>query len=81
MEENTIVPLVAVHIKQLYSEALLEFPQNTRFWDEYIKFLQQFKFHRDISEAFDRMLEVCPRINSNYPKKTKGKAKMLFLPI
>lgn len=59
MEENTIAPLIALHLKQLYSEALSEFPQNTRFWDEYIKFLQQFKFYGDISDAFERMLKVC----------------------
>lgn len=55
---HTIITLIANRMKQLYAQALSKFPQNTRFWDEYIKFLQQFKFHSDISTTFDRMLQV-----------------------
>lgn len=45
-------------MKQLYAQALAKFPNDTRFWDEYIKFLQHFKFNTDISATFDRMLQV-----------------------
>lgn len=55
---HTIIILIANRMKQLYAQALSKFPQNTRFWDEYIKFLQQFKFQGDISSTFDRMLQV-----------------------
>lgn len=55
---HTIITLIANRMKQLYAQALSKFPQNTRFWDEYIKFLQQFKFQSDISATFDRMLQV-----------------------
>lgn len=55
---NTIGKLIAQRMKQLYTQALLKFPHDTRFWDEYIKFLQQFKFNSDVSAAFDRMLQV-----------------------
>lgn len=61
---NTIAKLIAHRMKQLYTQALSKFPQDTRFWDEYIKFLQQFKFSSDVSSTFDRMLQVnltdCP---------------------
>lgn len=56
---NTIAVMIASRMKQLYVQALSKFPQNTRFWDEYVKFLQQFKFHSDISTTFDKMLQVC----------------------
>lgn len=57
-ENHTICTLIAKRMKQLYAQALSKFPHNVRFWDEYIKFLQQFKFHKDISATFDRMLQV-----------------------
>lgn len=55
---NTIAMMIASRMKQLYIQALSKFPQNTRFWDEYIKFLQQFKFQSDISATFTKMLQV-----------------------
>lgn len=57
-QNHTIVTLVSNRMKQLYAQALSKFPHNVRFWDEYIKFLQQFKFSKDISATFDRMLQV-----------------------
>lgn len=57
-ENHTICTLIAKRMKQLYAQALSKFPHNLRFWDEYIKFLQQFKFSKDISSTFDRMLQV-----------------------
>lgn len=45
-------------MKQLYAQALSKFPQDIRFWDEYVKFLQTFRFGNDISATFDRMLQV-----------------------
>lgn len=56
-QNNTIGKLIAQRMKQLYTQALSKFPQDTRFWDEYIKFLQQFKFSSDVSSTFDRMLQ------------------------
>lgn len=56
-QNNTIAKLIAQRMKQLYTQALSKFPQDTRFWDEYIKFLQQFKFSSDVSSTFDRMLQ------------------------
>lgn len=55
---NTIAKLIGNRMKQLYTQALSKFPEDTRFWDEYIKFLQTFKFTADISSTFDRMLQV-----------------------
>lgn len=57
--EHTIVTVIGDRMKQLYSQALSKFTQNLRFWDEYIKFLQSFKYTKDISSTFDRMLQVC----------------------
>lgn len=56
---NTITVMIASRMKQLYSQALTRYSQNTRFWDEYLKFLQQFKFLSDISKTFEQMLQVC----------------------
>lgn len=55
-QNNTIAKLIALRMKQLYTQALAKFPQDTRFWDEFIKFLQQFKFSSDVSSTFERML-------------------------
>lgn len=55
---HTILTLIADRMKQLYAQALSKFTQNIRFWDEYIKFLQTFKYTKDISTTFDRMLQV-----------------------
>lgn len=57
--DHAIVKVIADRMKQLYGLALSKFTQNIRFWDEYIKFLQSFKYTKDISSAFDRMLKVC----------------------
>lgn len=57
--DHAIVTVIADRMKELYSEALSKFSQNLRFWDEYIKFLQAFKYTKDISSTFDRMLQVC----------------------
>lgn len=54
-----ILTLIADRMKQLYAKALSKFTQNIRFWDEYVKFLQTFKYTKDISSTFDRMLQVC----------------------
>lgn len=54
----TILSLIADRIKVIYSQALLKFPTNLRFWDEYIKFLQALKLKEDISSAFGQMLQV-----------------------
>lgn len=56
---HTILTSIADRMKQLYAQALSRFTQNIRFWDEYIKFLQSFKYTKDISSTFDRMLQVC----------------------
>lgn len=55
---NTIAVMIASRMKQLYLQAVTRFSQNTRLWDEYLKFLQQFKFHSDISSTFEQMLQV-----------------------
>lgn len=57
--DHAILTVIADRMKQLYSQALSKFTQNIRFWDEYIKFLQTFKYTKDISSTFDRMLQVC----------------------
>lgn len=57
-QNHTIAALIANRMKQLYDQALSKFPHNLRFWDEYIKFLQQFKYTKDIPSTFDRMLQV-----------------------
>lgn len=57
--DHAISTVIADRMKQLYSQALSKFTQNIRFWDEYIKFLQTFKYTKDISSTFDRMLQVC----------------------
>lgn len=57
-ENHTICTLIANRMKQLYAQALSKFPHNIRFWDEYVKFLQQLKFAKDIPATFDRMLQV-----------------------
>lgn len=56
---HSILIQIADRMKQLYTNALLKFTNNIRFWDEYIKFLQTFKYTKDISSAFERMLQVC----------------------
>lgn len=56
--DQSLIKLISVRMKQIYSEALTKFPHDIRFWDEYIKFMQQFKFLSDISPTFDRMLQV-----------------------
>lgn len=55
---NTIAVMIASRMKQLYSQATTRYSQNTRLWDEYLKFLQQFKFRSDISTTFEQMLQV-----------------------
>lgn len=57
-KNHTIVTLISNRMKQLYEQALSKFPSKVRFWDEYVKFLQQFKFTKDIPSTFDRMLQV-----------------------
>lgn len=57
--DHAILKVIADRMKQLYGLALSRFTQNIRFWDEYIKFLQTFKYTKDISSTFDRMLQVC----------------------
>lgn len=59
-QNHTIGALIANRMKQLYDQSLSKFPNNLRFWDEYIKFLQQFKYTKDIPSTFDRMLRVRP---------------------
>lgn len=56
---HTILTSIADHIKVIYVQALSKFPNNLRFWDEYIKFLHTAKFTTDISVAFEQMLQVC----------------------
>lgn len=56
-ESHTIFTLIADRMKELYSSALNKFPQNMRFWDEFIKFLQTFKYTNEISLTYDRMLQ------------------------
>lgn len=55
---NTILMQIADRMKTLYTQALSKFTNNIRFWDEYIKFLQTFKYTKDISSTFDRILQV-----------------------
>lgn len=57
-KNHTIITLIANRMKQLYGSALSKFPHNVRFWDEYIKFLQQFKYTKDIPATFDQILNV-----------------------
>lgn len=57
-KNHTISALISKRMKNLYVQTLSKFPQNLLFWDEYIKFLHQFKFTEDISSAFDQMLQV-----------------------
>ena len=57
--DHVIVTVITERMKQLYSQALSKYPQNIRFWDEFIKFLQTFKYTKDISATFDRMIQVC----------------------
>lgn len=59
MEENVVVPLIAVRIKDVYAEAVQAFSDKIQFWNEYIKFLHQFKFYKYISEVYEQMLMVC----------------------
>ncbi|XP_031620644.1 U3 small nucleolar RNA-associated protein 6 homolog [Contarinia nasturtii] len=56
-KNHTITTLIANRMKQLYAQALSRFPHNLRFWDEYIKFLQQFKYTKDIPATFDQILK------------------------
>lgn len=58
---HSILLQIADRMKKLYANALSKFTNNIRFWDEYIKFLQTFKYTKDISAAFDRMLQVKKR--------------------
>lgn len=68
--DHAILTVITDRMKQLYSQALSKFTQNIRFWDEYIKFLQTFKYTKDISSTFDRMLQVCrPRFSAFDGKK------------
>lgn len=55
---NNIARIIGTRMKQLYTQALAKYPNDTRFWDEYVKFLAQFKFSADISAVFDKMLHV-----------------------
>ncbi|XP_031619899.1 uncharacterized protein LOC116338639 [Contarinia nasturtii] len=54
---HSILLQIADRMKKLYAEALSKFPNNIRFWNEYIKFLQTFKYTKDISSTFERMLQ------------------------
>lgn len=56
---NTILTIFADRMKLLYAQALIKYSQNVRFWNEYIKFLQTFKYTKDISSTFEQMLKVC----------------------
>lgn len=49
---------IADGIRTIYIQALADYPNNLRFWDEYIKFLQTAKYTNDISNAFKQMLQV-----------------------
>lgn len=62
---NSINKLIGNRMKQLYIQALAKFPHDTRFWDEYLKFLSQFKFTTDISATFERMLGVSHNTTKN----------------
>lgn len=55
---HNIMTLIASHIKELYDQGLSKFPANARFWDEYVKFLEQFNFKQNISPTYDKMLQV-----------------------
>lgn len=57
-KNHTIVALISKRMKNLYVQTLSKFPQNLLFWDEYTRFLHQFKFTKDISSVFDQMLQV-----------------------
>lgn len=56
---TSVAKLMVNRLKQLYAQALSKFPEDTRFWDEYVKFLQSFGFRNEISKTFERMLQVC----------------------
>lgn len=57
-KNHTISSLITNRMKNLYVQALSKFPHNLLFWDEYIRFLHQFKFIEDISSTLDQMLQV-----------------------
>ncbi|XP_031627058.1 U3 small nucleolar RNA-associated protein 6 homolog [Contarinia nasturtii] len=54
---HSIIMQIADRMKKLYAQALSKFTNNIRFWDEYVKFLQTFKYIKDISPTFERMLQ------------------------
>lgn len=64
LSNNALLTQIADRMKHLYSQALTKFPNNLRFWDEYMKFLQAFKYTKDISATYDKMLQV--RITQKY---------------
>lgn len=55
---NSIVKMISNRMKQLYTTALGKYPHDTRFWDEYLKFLTHFKYRTEGSAVCDRMLQV-----------------------
>lgn len=59
----TILTLIADKMKTIYSQALSRPPTsgNVRFWNEYIIYLKNFKYLKDISPTYERMLQVCFR--------------------
>lgn len=65
---HSITKLIGLRMKQLYTQALSQFYDDTRFWDEYIKFLHNFKFENDIAATFDRMLSVSTLVPAGVSK-------------
>lgn len=55
---HTILSIIGDHIKQIYDTAIEKYPKNIRFWNEYVKFLEAFKYTVYISSVYDRMLQV-----------------------
>lgn len=66
--DHSLLTQIADRMKKLYTQALSKFTQSVRFWDEYIKFLQSFKYTKDISSTYDRMLQVCGNKIDNFQK-------------
>lgn len=53
-----VVRSIATRIKKIYNKALALYPHDVRFWDECIKFLQQFNILEEISLVYQKMLKV-----------------------
>lgn len=49
---------IATHIKGLFKQALHLFPHEPRLWDSYIIFCKHCNYYVEISNAYEKMLQV-----------------------